>query len=575
MIHLRQSIVKCSALGGSFIITVLGCSTQEDTPNSALQTPHSVVQFTDVTSEAGIQFRHVHGGSGEKFTVETMGSGAAFLDYDNDGDQDLYVVNGSILPGFVYKEIPRNILYRNEGDGTFTDRTDKAKVGDTGYGMGVAVADFDNDGYPDLYLANFDTNRLYRNKGDGTFTEVTANAGVGDNRWGASAAFADIDADGDLDLYVTNFLHYTLDENKNCFDKRRGARIYCGPLHYDGVSDILYRNNGNGTFTDVTKEAGVENPEGKGLGVVFLDYDNDGDVDIYVANDSARNFLYRNDGKGRFTDVTFQSGTGYSEDGVIQAGMGTDAGDYDNDGDIDLIVTNFSFDVNTLYQNMGNGVFEDVSFQAGLGEPSFPNVGWGVNFLDYDNDGDQDLFVANGHSLYILKERIEEESTAQSDLLFENHGDGSFSNVSMRSGDYFQKAMVGRGSILGDYDNDGDLDLFVSNNNQEAYLLRNDGGSQNNWLIIKTIGTKSNRDGIGARITVFSGDLSQVDEIRSGTSYLSQNESRIHFGLGKREIVNRLEIRWPSGLVEFYREIGVNQFITVTEGKGFEKGITF
>ncbi|MCH7761368.1 CRTAC1 family protein, partial [candidate division TA06 bacterium] len=512
----------------------MGCSSQEETTQSALRTPKFEVQFTDVSSTAGIQFKHAHGGTGKKVLIETMGPGAAFWDYDNDGDQDLFVVNSGILQGFQFERNPQNVLYRNNGDGTFTDITETTGLGETGYGMGVAVADYDNDGYLDLFLANFGTNHLYHNNGDGTFTDVTQKAGVGDERWGTSASFADVNSDGLLDLYVTNFLNLSLDNPKLCKDKKRGIRIYCGPLQFDGVSDILYMNNGDGTFTDVSNASGISNPVGKGLGVVFVDYDNDGDVDIFIANDSVRNFLYQNDGKGTFTEVTLQSGVGYNEDGKAQAGMGTDAGDYDNDGYLDIFVTNFSDDVNTLYHNNGDKTFEDVSYLTGVGEPSYPYVGWGTNFFDYDNDGDQDLLVVNGHPLYSLEERIEEEPTAQGDLLFENQGNGTFIDVSLKSGDYFHTERVGRGLAVGDYDNDGDIDLFVTNNNQEANLLRNDGGNQNNWLMIKTIGTKSNRDGIGARIKVFSGELTQMDEVRSGTSYLCQNDLRVHCGFGKR-----------------------------------------
>lgn len=526
--------------------------------------------FEEVTLEAGIQFKHMNGGRGEKILIETMGGGGAFLDYDNDGDQDLFLVNSDSLPKLKFETRPQNGLYRNNGEGTYMDVTEMSGMLHTGYGMGVAVGDYDNDGFLDIFIANFGPNRLFHNNGDGTFSEVTQKAGVGDERWGTSAAFSDIESDGDLDLFVTNFLDLSLENPKVCFDKKRGIQIYCGPLQHEGVSNLLYRNNGNGTFTDITKEAGVYNPEGKGLGVVFTDYDNDGDPDLYIANDSVRNFLYRNEGNGVFTDVTFLSGTGYNEDGRVQAGMGTDAGDYDNDGDFDLIVTNFSNDVNTLYQNLGNETFRDVSFSSGIGEPSYPYVGWGTNFFDYDSDGDQDLFVTNGHPLYALEESIEEEPTAQRALLFENYGEGSFAEVSLESGDYFHNVKVGRGSAVGDYDNDGDVDLCVTNNNQEAILLRNDGGNQNHWLLVKTIGAKSNRDGIGARITVTTGSHHQTKEVRSGTSYLCQNDLRAHFGLGRLKKVDRIEIRWPSGKIDRYENIKANQFLIATEGKGIE-----
>jgi hypothetical protein len=505
------------------------------------------------------------------YLIETMGPGAAFLDYDNDGDQDIYVVNSAPLPGLGFDLKPRDALYRNNGDGSFTEVTEEAGLEDTGYGMGVAVADYDNDGHLDIYLTNYGRNLLYHNNGDGTFTDVTQKAGVGDDRWGTSAAFADVDGDGNLDLYVTNFLDMSLEKNVHCFDPKSGDRIYCGPLHFNGVPDILYRNNGNGTFTDFSEKAGIQNPEGKGLGVVFLDFDNDGDVDIYIANDSVRNFLYKNNGKGYFTDVTYLSGTGFNMDGRAQAGMGTDAGDYDNDGHFDLIVTNFFNDFNTLYHNNGNGIFEDLSFSTGVGKPSFTYVGWGTSFFDYDNDGDQDLFIVNGHPLYSIKESIEGESSEQVDLLLENQRDGIFSDISQKSGDYFQKAHIGRGLATGDYDNDGDVDLFVTNNNQNPILLRNDGGNQSSWLLVKVVGTRSNRDGIGTRITVVTGNLIQMDEVRSGSSYLCQNDFRVHFGLGNREKVDRMEVRWPSGQVEQYRDLKVNQLLIITEGEGIRE----
>ncbi|MCH7762040.1 CRTAC1 family protein, partial [candidate division TA06 bacterium] len=472
-----------------------------------------------------------------------MGSGAAFLDYDNDGNLDLYIVNSGPLPGFGSEEVIRNLLYRNEGDGTFTYVTEEAGVGDTGYGMGVSVGDLDNDGYPDIFVTNFGPNLLYHNNGDGTFTDVTRKAGVGDDRWGCSAAFLDYDGDGYLDLYVTNYLDFTFDNHKFCGDPVKNIRAYCHPDHYNGVEDILYRNNGDGTFSDVTKAAGVSNPEGKGLGVICFDYDNDGDTDIYITNDSVRNFLYRNNGDGTFTDVTLFTGAGYNEDGKTEAGMGTDFGDYDHDGYFDIFVTNLDYETNTLYHNDEGDYFADLTFLAGLGEPSIDYVGWGTNFIDYDNDGDEDLFLTNGHVIDNINLLNPNLTVAQRDFLFENRGDGTFADVSSQSGEYFSIEKVGRGTAFGDYDNDGDVDLFVTNSNDTPNLLRNDGGNQNNWLMIKTLGRQSNRDGIGTRISVVSGDLIQMDEVKSGSSYLCQNDLRVHFGLGKRRQVDRVEIR--------------------------------
>jgi hypothetical protein len=557
-----------------FLFSVWGCSGTDDTPQSALRNPNSGVQFIDVTAQAGIGFRHVHGGSGTKYLVETMGSGAAFLDYDNDGDQDLYLVqSGDISKSQVtdYQLPFTNILYRNEGDGTFTDVTEEAGVGDKGYGMGVVVGDIDNDGYSDIFISNFGSNLLYHNNGDGTFTDVTLKAGVGDDRWGCSAAFLDYDGDSYIDLYVTNYLDFTLGNHKFCGDPAKSIRSYCHPDHYNGVDDILYRNNGDGTFTDVTKESGVFNTEGKGLGVICLDYDNDGDIDIYVANDSVRNFLYRNNGDGTFTDVTLLIGAGYNEDGKTEAGMGTDFADFDNDGYFDIFVTNLDYETNTLYHNDGGTYFTDLTFIKGLGEASINYVGWGTNFFDYDNDGDSDLFIVNGHVIDNINLLNPSLKAAQRDFLFQNQGDGEFLETATLMGEHFSVEKIGRGTAFGDYDNDGDVDLFITNSNDTPNFLQNDGGNQNNWLMVKTVGQKSNRNGIGARITVVSGDLTQMDEVKSGSSYLCQNDLRVHFGLGKRKVVDRLQIRWPSGLVETYKDVETNQFLIITEGEGIEE----
>jgi hypothetical protein len=374
-----------------------------------------------------------------------------------------------------------------------------------------------------------------------------------------------------MELLRSNFVEFTEKSHKFCGNKAKKIRAYCHPDEYKGVSDILYRNDGDGTFTDVTKKAGVYNSEGKGLGVICLDYDNDGDQDIFVANDSIRNILYRNNGNGTFTDVTFESGTGYNQDGKTEAGMGTDFGDYDNDGYFDLFVTNLADETNTLYHNHGGTHFTDITFLTGLGEEDEFYVGWGTSFVDHDNDGDQDLFIVNGHVIDNIEMLRDIHTFPQRDWLFENDGDGSFNEISMEMGEYFSIRKPGRGAAFGDIDNDGDMDLLVTNNNDEAVLLQNDGGNQNNWLLVKTIGTKSNRDGIGARIIVVSEDLTQMDEVKSGSSYLCQSDLRVHFGLGKRGRVDRLEIRWPSGLVESYKNRKPNQLLILTEGKGIEE----
>ena len=457
------------------------------------------VQFIDVTAEAGIAFKHINGASDRKFYLETMGSGAVFFDYDNDGDLDLYIVNGGPLPGFETPSPPTNNLYQNNGDGTFTDVTATAGVGDTGYGMGCVAADYDNDGDSDLYLTNFGENLLYRNEADGTFTDATTHAGVGNGqKWSSSCAFVDYNHDGNLDLYVVNYLDYDIAKDQDWYDPR-GRRIYSNPQVYEGVSDTLYRNNGNGTFTDVTRQAGVYNSNGKGLGVTCGDYDNDGRIDIYVANDTTPNFLYRNVGDGRFVDIGPFAGAAYNEHGVAEGGMGVDFGDYNNDGALDIFVTNFSNETNTLYHNTGGGALIDFTNVAGLAEASFLKLAFGTKFFDANNDGALDLFVANGHLYPTESDALE---YAQTDQLFLNTGEETFVDASEQSGEYFSIKKVGRGATFGDYDNDGDTDIFVVNLNQGGVLLRNEGGNKHNWLMIKTVGVKSNRDGIGTRVEV-------------------------------------------------------------------------
>ncbi len=525
-------------------------------------------QFTSVTKNAGIHFKHHDGGRGQRYFVEPLGAGAAFLDYNNDGFQDIYLVNGADLPPFTEKQFediepPRNALYRNNGDGTFTDVAMEARVADTGYGMGCAVGDYDNDGFPDLYVTNFGANVFFRNNGDDTFTDVTMQTGTGDPRWGASCAFVDYDNDGFLDLYVTNYVKYTVDSDQVCMDK--GVRVYCDPRLYEGELDILYHNNRDGTFTDVTESAGFAEAMGRGLALAWGDYNDDGDMDVYIANDADQNYLYRNNSDGTFTDVSLTAGVGLSEDGEAENGMGADFGDYDNDGRLDLVVTNFQDQTNTLYRNEGDTLFTDVSYASGIGTISLPYLAWGVSFCDYDNDGYQDLFVANGH----LHENVQVFNPTgfyeQPNLLFRNNRDGTFDVVEDSSGSGIRLEKVSRGFAYADYDNDGDLDLLVTNLKGSPDLLENRGG-QNRWLTLKLIGTRSNRDAIGARVTVTTGNLTQVREVRSGSSYLSQNDMRLHFGLGKYRQVDRVEIRWPSGLQEYLEGVKVNQALTLVEG---------
>ena len=521
------------------------------------------VQFVDVTREAGITFEHVNGATDRKFYLETMGSGAAFLDYDGDGDLDLYIVNGAPLPGFETVTPFTNILYQNDGNGGFIDVTAAVGVGDTGYGMGCVAADYDNDGDADLYVTNFGGNLLYRNNGDGTFTDVGVHAGVaGGDTWSSSCAFLDYDNDGNLDLYVVNYLDYEIAKDRDWYDPR-GRRIYSNPQVYAGISDILYRNNGDGTFTDVTRAAGVYNGDGKGLGVTCGDYDNDGRIDIYVANDTTPNFLYRNVGAGRFVDIGPFAGAAYNEHGVAEGGMGVDFGDYNNDGALDIFVTNFSNETNTLYHNTTDGVLIDFTNITGLGEVSFLKLAFGTKFFDANNDGALDLFVANGHLYPTESDALE---YAQTDQLLINTGEGIFVDASEESGAYFSIKRVGRGAAFGDYDNDGDTDIFVVNLNQEGILLRNEGGNRHNWLMIKTVGVKSNRDGIGARVEVVTGSHSQIKEVQAGSSYLSGHDLRLIFGLGTSTKVGAVKITWPSGSEQTLEDVEANQLLVITEG---------
>lgn len=519
----------------------------------------------EIAREAGIDFRHTNGASGRYYYVETYGSGAAFFDYDNDGYQDLYVVNGAALPGFTSAVVPTNALYHNRGDGTFVDMTTATATGDAGYGMGICAGDIDNDGYVDLYVTNFGPNVLYRNRGDGTFVDVTAATGVGDSRLSTSAAFADIDNDGDLDLYVANNAQVDLQRGEGC---RRGeVPVYCAPTEYPGESGVLYRNDRGGKFADITHAAGLYSEAGRQLGVVFGDYDTDGDQDLYVANDMTANFLFRNDGQARFVELGLSAGVALSESARPEAGMGTDFGDCDRDGDLDIVVCNFQWESCRLYRNDGNDEFADMSFPAGLGEPTLATLTFGTDFLDYDNDGDLDLYLANGHVHPQVQVFDRATSYPQLDQLFANDGTGKFALVTHGAGSGMALSGVGRGTAFADIDNDGDLDAYISNNNQRPFLLRNDGGNRNHWIAIKTIGQVSNSDGIGARIKVTSGDLVQVEQVRSGSSYLSQNDLRVYFGLGGRDRVDRVEIRWPSGIVQIVAALAVDRIHRIEEAE--------
>ncbi len=529
--------------------------------------PPAAVRFEDATSAAGIDFLHRTGAAGTKYLIETMGAGVCVLDYDSDGKPDLYFVQSAPLPGAPADPLLHASLYRNRGDGTFEETTAAARVGNEGaYGMGCAVADVDNDGDADLYVTNFGPNHLYLNRGDGTFAEAARQAHVDDPGWGTAAAFADYDRDGDLDLFVANYLDFTLAKHKRCGDAARKLISYCHPDAYAGVSNVLYRNDGGGVFTDVTRQAGLWTLEGKGLGAVWTDYDDDGDPDLFVANDSVRNFLYRNEGNGTFTDVTLLAGTGYSEEGRPQAGMGVDAADADGDGRMDLFVTNLSNETNELYRNNGDGTFTIATNAAGLGAPSLLPVGWGAAFFDADNDADLDLVVTNGHVMDDIEAYSDSLTYRQRDLLFVNDGSGRFAERGAEGGPPFQELDVGRGLAVLDFDGDGRLDLALTRNGGRARLLRNATQRPGNWVRLRLEGKTSNRDAIGARVTLQAGGRRQVAERKGGSSYLSASEGVIHFGLGPEQAPVAVTIRWPSGLSETFSAIVLNRETRLVEG---------
>ena len=524
------------------------------------------VHFTDVTDQAGIKFKHVSTPE-KKYIVESMSGGVALFDYDNDGYLDIYLVNSLTVDLVKSKQKTRSALYHNNGDGTFTDVTDKAGVGDIGWGMGAAIGDYNNDGWDDIYVTCLGANHLLKNNGNGTFTDVTQKAGVGDPRWSTGAAFVDYDNDGKLDLFVSNYVDFDVN-NLPEFGKGRtcqfkGVPVQCGPRGLKGAGDSLYHNNGDGTFTDVSKKAGVSDPDGYyGLGVIASDFDDDGLVDIFVANDSTPNFLYHNNGDGTFKDVGFPAGVAVNENGGEQGSMGVTLGDYDHDGRLDLFITNFDDDYNTLYRNDGKGSFTDVSYAAKVAAVSLPYVGWGTWFFDYDNDGWPDLLVVNGHVYPQLP------TYRQRNFVHRNNRDGTFAEVGAQLGAPFTEKHTGRGVAFGDIDNDGDVDVVINNLDGPPQLLRNDGGNAGNSVLIKTVGVKSNRDGIGARIKIVSGDLTQIGEVYSGGSYLSQSDLRVHFGLEKRTTIDLIEVHWPSGTVDKVTNLSANKIFTIKEGQG-------
>jgi hypothetical protein len=564
----------------------------------ALTVPHLLaadspppVVFTDITVKAGLGHAQNISGSptNKQFLLEEMGCGVALFDYDNDGWLDIFLVNGTSLDPAVRNRNPTSYLFHNNRDGTFTDVTEKARLIRSGWGQACCVGDYDNDGFDDLFVTYFGHNVLYHNNGDGTFTDVSEQAGVtgSENRWGAGCCFLDYDRDGQLDLFVANYVNFdpahAPKPGQAAYCMYNDIPVPCGPLGFAGGTNILYRNRGNGTFADVSEESGIARPRGPssmvfvgrnwqasgsyGMGASSADFDNDGWPDIYVACDSAPSLLYRNNHDRTFREIAVPAGCALDENGVSLSGMGVAVGDFDADGWLDIARTNFSEQVTTLYRNYGNGAFEDASIRAGLGV-NRKYLGFGVGFVDFDNDGWKDLFLANGHVYSQIADRNLHLSYKEPKVLYRNLGNGRFEDVSEKAGLAIRAGNLGRGCAFGDFDNDGDVDVIVNNLDGPPSLLRNDGGNRNNWIMIKCMGTRSNRSAIGTRVKVTTGGHSQIDEVMSGSSYYSQNDFRLHFGLGRATIADSVELTWPSGLKESFQNLPANRLFVLQEAKG-------
>jgi hypothetical protein len=525
------------------------------------------IALIDVASRAGLDVLNLSGSPTKDYIVEANGNGGAFFDYDNDGDMDALLVNGSTLDHLAKGGDPMVALYENDGRGRFRNVTEDSGLNRRGWGSGACIADVDNDGYQDVYVTAFGRNVLWHNTGQRGFVATTE---APDARWSTGCAFGDYDRDGNVDLYVANYVAFD-----TATVPRRGVTscgrymniiVFCGPRALRPESNLLYRNTGNGHFLDVTRATGVAHAGGFGFGVLFSDLDDDGWPDIYVVNDSTPNLLFHNSRNGRFEETGLVAGVAVSGDGREQAGMGVDAGDYDGDGRLDLVVTNFSQDYTTVYRNLGGGAFTDRSFQAGVAAASGPYLGWGVGFVDIDNDGLLDLFISNGH-VYPDIERTGTSTYRQKSLLFRNEGKGYFRKVAAAVGGGLSVARPSRGAAFGDYDNDGDIDILISNIDDRPTLLRNDtnGG---HWITMRLAGAKSNRDAIGAKVAVVVGGRRQIADVRAGGSYVSHNDMRVHFGLGPSEVVDTVEIRWPSGLMERVDGLSANRFYEAREGSG-------
>jgi enediyne biosynthesis protein E4 len=538
--------------------------------------PPADVSFTDITTASKVDFKHEASPTSNKYLIETMGGGVALFDYDNDERLDIFFVNGAWIgdPMPSDKKPDKsdskywNRLYHQKPDGTFADVTEAAGL--TGmqqniYTMGIAVGDFDNDGFEDIYVTGYGGNILYHNNGDGTFTDITTRAGVAAGGWSSSAGFFDYDNDGKLDLFVGRYVDWNFQNNRYCGQKRPGGRAYCHPDNFKGVTNVLYRNNGDGTFRDVSEKAGVANPDGKTLGVSFADFDGDGWIDIYVANDSVPCFLYRNNRDGTLTDVSLPAGAALNEDGKTFAGMGTDFSDFDNDGWPDIIVTDLSNERYMLFRNNRDGTFTDLTTRSGLGNETLAYSGWSTRFFDFDNDGWKDLFVAQGHVMDTIQATASNLRYLQPPLMLRNR-EGRFTKVN--AGSIFQSEWAGRGAAFGDIDNDGDIDIVVANVNQKAYLLRNDGGNRRAWLGIKTTGERSNRDGLGCRVKVVSDSgMAQHYTVNTAVGYQSASDKRLIIGLDENQSARLVEIHWPGGAVQKLESVKSRQMLKVNEPK--------
>jgi enediyne biosynthesis protein E4 len=547
----------------------------DDPPKKTSKPAQPLAYFTDVAKTAGLTMMNVFGGTDtKKYIIETTGTGVAIFDYDNDGWPDIFIVNGTTLEGFAGRKAPTNHLYRNNHDGTFTDVTERAGLTHTGWGQGVCVGDYDNDGWEDLYVTYYGKNLLYHNNGNGTFTDVTDKAGVGGSgkAWGTGCAFVDYDRDGHLDLMVANYVDFDLasapapGDRPSCIWK--GVPVMCGPQGLPGAKNILYHNRGNGTFEDVTTKAHIDQTTGHyAFSVSTLDFDDDGWPDLFVACDSTPSILYHNNRDGSFTDVAITAGAAFNEDGRSQAGMGSTVADYNGDGKLDIFKTNFSDDTATLYRNNGDGTFDDVTYSAGLGLNT-QYLGWGTMFLDFDNDGWEDLLLVNGHVYPEVDSQHLGSSFQEPRILYHNNGDGRFTDISATSGPGITNAISSRGLALGDLWNDGRISAVVSNMNAPPSLLVNQVRNANHWVALRTVGTKSNRDGIGARIRMKAGPHTFIEEVRSGSSFISNNDMRVHFGLGSATKIDWVEVRWPSGLLEKFEGLSVDSIHTLKESLG-------